>query len=239
MAAKIELTGKRYGHLLVTSFFGKERNVSGISVRKWECLCDCGNISIVPTGALQSGNTITCGCKLSSKATKHGLWEARIYKIWADMKVRCKNPQHKSYPNYGGRGINYDPAWEDFEAFYEDMQEGYDDTLTLERNDTNLGYNKGNCSWALKLFQSRNRRMIRRNTSGVTGVRWTTDKSGTLYAAGSAMVDGKAREKHFSTNKYGLLPAFKLAWLYRKNTIDELNAKGYGYSEGHGAPRKD
>lgn len=234
MVAKLDLVGLRFGHLIVESFAGKERNKGGASVRKWTCLCDCGNNTEVPTGALRSGNTITCGCKLSSKAKLHGLWESRIYQCWADMKARCNNPKLKAYKNYGGRGITYDQGWESFDVFLKDMGETYRDDLTLDREDTNGNYEKNNCKWKPRDVQARNRRMLKKNSSGVTGVRWTTDRSGTLYAAGSVMVEGKAKERHFSVKKYGLLPAFKMACDYRESMIDKLNDLGYGYSENHG-----
>ena len=42
MPAKIDLTGKKIGSLMVTGFAGNRRNTRGISERMWSCLCDCG-----------------------------------------------------------------------------------------------------------------------------------------------------------------------------------------------------
>lgn len=229
-----DLTGLRFGHLVVNHFHAKIRTSGGESKRHWNCTCDCGNTFNVNVGALTSGNTTTCGCKMDGKATIHGMWDSRIYQCWSDMKGRCKNDWHKSYHNYGGRGITYDASWETFEVFHNDMRDGYSDDLTLERQDVNLGYNKDNCSWATKHHQSHNRRKISRNSSGVTGVRWTTDRSGTLYAAASAMFPTGAKEKHYSVKKYGLLPAFHLACVQRKKMIEELNTQGAGYTASHG-----
>lgn len=49
--------GKRYGRLVVIKYVGNS---------KWECLCDCGNKTIVRSCHLTSGHTISCGC-LKSK----------------------------------------------------------------------------------------------------------------------------------------------------------------------------
>ena len=40
----------------------------------------------------------------------------RTYTIWSAMKNRCDSPTAKDYPNYGGRGITYDPSWKSFAA---------------------------------------------------------------------------------------------------------------------------
>lgn len=45
-------TGRRYGRLLIIKK----------SAKKWECRCDCGNITFVSTGNLK--NTFSCGCLL-------------------------------------------------------------------------------------------------------------------------------------------------------------------------------
>lgn len=234
MVASLEMIGKTFGSLEVISFEGNTRNSAGISLKIWNCLCACGNYTKLSTRKLTSGNTKSCGCRFINRARTHGMCETRQYQCWADMKGRCKNPEHESFNHYGGRGITYDERWESFEAFWSDMKGTYTDELTLERVDVNGNYYLNNCAWECKLIQSHNRRKITRNTSGVTGVRFTTDKSNTLYVATSAVFNGKTKERHFSVKKYGLLPAFKRACEYRTKMIAELNSQGAGYSESHG-----
>lgn len=234
MAASLDMVGKRFGALTVTSFKGKTRNSAGISLKIWNCQCDCGGTTELSTRHLTSGNTKSCGCRFLNKARTHGMHETRQYKCWSDMKSRCNNPEHKSYHHYGGRGIIYDPRWESFENFWEDMRATYEDNLTLERVGVNGNYEPGNCSWVEKIIQSHNRRKWAKNTSGVTGVRFTTDRSNTLYVAASAVFDGKSREKHFSVKKHGLLPAFKMAVVCREGMIAQLNSHGACYSDEHG-----
>jgi hypothetical protein len=89
------------------------------------------------------------------------------------MKQRCNNPHTPGFANYGGRGITYDPSWEKFENFYEDMGD-CPDGLELDRVDNNLGYSKANCRWADGTWQSFNRRKQQGKTSQYLGVWYCT-----------------------------------------------------------------
>ena len=55
---KLELTGQRYGRLVVL------RQAENNGKRSaWLCRCDCGNEVVVRTDRLRSGHTTSCGCK--------------------------------------------------------------------------------------------------------------------------------------------------------------------------------
>lgn len=64
---KKDLVGQRFFHLLVTKDSGQRQKTGNGTQVIWECLCDCGNITYVPTGHLQSGHTTSCGCRKMSK----------------------------------------------------------------------------------------------------------------------------------------------------------------------------
>ena len=126
------------------------------------CACDCGNKLVVTGQRLRNGQSKSCGC-LSRKLTqirnkRHGLAGTSIYRIWAKIKMRCRNINDPSYKNYGGRGINMCDEWfNSFEQFYKDVGDK-PEGLSLDRIDNNKGYFKENCRWATKAEQSKNRR---------------------------------------------------------------------------------
>lgn len=97
---------------------------------------------------------------------KSKLYQGREYHSWNCMKNRCNNSNLKEYKNYGGRGITYDPKWETFEGFYEDMGERPENT-SLDRIDVNGNYCKENCRWATKEEQQRNQRVHQREDVGI------------------------------------------------------------------------
>lgn len=160
-----DLTGQRFGKLTVLSY--DHINRGGFAC--WCCLCDCGNETIVPSGALKSGNTRSCGC-LHAEASpknlpppKHGMHGSKIYRTWTNIKTRCYNPNDKDYKDYGGRGITmYAPWIHDFAAFFNYVvtlehygEKGY----TLDRIENDKGYQPGNLRWADAKTQERNRRI--------------------------------------------------------------------------------
>lgn len=58
MEEKFNLTGKKFGKLLVIS--KETNNKHGKS--RWSCKCDCGIIKVIDHNALSSGNAVSCGC---------------------------------------------------------------------------------------------------------------------------------------------------------------------------------
>lgn len=87
-----------------------------------------------------------------------GYQRTRTYVSWMKMRERVRNPNHKSYPDYGGRGITIDPRWDDFRNFYVDMGRRPSRAYTLDRIDGEGNYCLENCRWATRRQQNRNRK---------------------------------------------------------------------------------
>lgn len=169
-----ELTGQRYGRLVVERRDGSLRGCSA-----WIALCDCGRRVRLTASALRTGNTQSCGClkpEVTSKVhRKHGATvgvETLAYRSWKSIKARCLNPKAPRYESYGGRGITICDRWlgpRGFENFLADMGERPAGT-SIDRRDNDRGYSCGkcddclargetaNCRWATPTEQSTNRR---------------------------------------------------------------------------------
>jgi len=216
------IEGKVFNRLTVTKVLWKNKR-GHVRV---QCVCECGKEKEVYLHNLQAGHVGSCGCI----NFEHGMYESRPYSIWENMKQRCYNTKNPRYTCYGGAGIGMCDEWkESFSAFWDDMKEGYGDTLTLDRTNPKGQYVKDNCKWVEDKLQPRNKNKNPRNKSGVTGVGFYEGK----WRAYWSELDGKLKSKSFSVNKYGEA-AFELACNWRLLQIVRLNGNGAGYSEFHG-----
>lgn len=97
--------------------------------------------------------------------------EHPLYTTWEGMNQRCRNPNHKAFPRYGGRGIEVCDRWRSFANFALDMgcrPAG----MTLDRIDNNGHYSPDNCQWVTPSAQLTNTRLRTDNASGLRGVFW-------------------------------------------------------------------
>lgn len=87
----------------------------------------------------------------------HGGPFQREYRVWKNMRNRCRNPRAVDFGKYGGRGIRVCERWNDFRLFIADMGPAPTTSHTLDRRDVNGDYEPSNCRWATQTEQQRNR----------------------------------------------------------------------------------
>lgn len=151
-----------------------------IPVRKdggssWICRCVCGEYTVVTEQHLVKNieKPISCGCwrrehlarvAKEHRNPRHQLTNTPTWYSYRAMHTRCTYPCHRSYPNYGGRGITICESWFSLDNFVSDMGIRPEGT-SLERLNVNGNYESGNCVWATNKQQTRNKRTNRMVTA--------------------------------------------------------------------------
>ena len=98
MSKFIDLTGQRFGRLVVIEVHHKQKMRNGISVF-WLCQCDCGQTKVTNSSRLNSESTKSCGClqkefakKLGKETSKNRLkfGEASFNNVYRQYKRNAK-----------------------------------------------------------------------------------------------------------------------------------------------------
>ena len=169
MTRTIDLTGQVFGRLTVVERTKRNGRLA------WLCRCVCGVAKTVAGHYLRNGRTRSCGCFRSDfAAANHLSHGGRLhhrgpgarhnaeYGAWLAMKARCARVRLRDYPNYGGRGITVCERWRhDFAAFLADMGPRPTPDHSVDRRDNDGNYEPGNCRWATRVEQGRNKRSNR------------------------------------------------------------------------------
>ena len=117
MSKAKDLTGQRFGKLVVVKRAGSKKTKGGVIRATWWCQCDCGSpLKEIKSTSLLMGHTKSCGCLKTEQ---------------------CKNKHKTNYYNLSGDyGIGYTSKGEEFFFDLED----YDKIKDYCWNKTKKGY---------------------------------------------------------------------------------------------------
>ena len=87
----IDMTNQRFGRLLV---IGRALGEMPDGHAYWNCICDCGNVTVTMGRYMRSGLSKSCGCFRSEatreRKTTHGKTSTPEYKMLSGAKLRAK-----------------------------------------------------------------------------------------------------------------------------------------------------
>ena len=171
---KIDVEIKDMTPKLIKDLGSKLSNKGGTRKRKYglyKCsYCDKEFETLMDS--VRTGQTKSCGCLKAKSKITHGLTYNKFYKTWKGMLQRCTNLEHRSYKNYGARGITVCEEWQDVTNFVAWAESTYPNIegYTLDRINNELGYSPENCTWSDKTTQAINQRIMKNNKSGYVGI---------------------------------------------------------------------
>lgn len=120
-----------------------------------------------------NSNFLCKPCSKRIQKTIHGDHANRLNRIFRAMKQRCYNSNNNKFCYYGGKGISICEQWKDDYLEFKKwaMENGYSDSLTIDRINPDGNYEPNNCRWASNEVQHRNTcKLMSTNTSGYRGI---------------------------------------------------------------------
>ena len=168
--------------------------------------------------------------KIGDANLRHGHTIGRdpspTYKTWRGMVARCYYVESPSYPNYGGNGVVVCERWrESFDNFLADLGPRPPGT-TLDRfPDRNGNYEPGNCRWATRLEQGRNRDDVKLSLDGANEILGRLEYGETARSIAARFNISVALVSWVKTGKgWSELPPFRgKRSRSRKLNVDQVN----------------
>lgn len=145
-----DITGQRFGNLVVLRHHSRARQKDGASFNRWECQCDCGNVIVVRGEYVKyaHGRVKRRLCKSCTPGpqSQGGLSGSAFGRMWRGIIDRCENEKNPAFHNYGGRGIKICERWRNsIPAFAEDMGPRPSPKHSVDRAENNGHYSCGKC----------------------------------------------------------------------------------------------
>lgn len=173
-----DLAGRRFGRLTPIEYVGS---------KKWKCICDCGNTTIVMTNNLRNGGTKSCGClKKEIKLTNN--LKPTEYEIDGDTAICYTSSGAPFYIDKEDIDIISNRSWRvDTRGYISGRYNGKfinlhryilgvdDPKVFVDHMDRNkLNNRKNNLRLCNRAQNQRNYNQRADNTSGFSGVYWNT-----------------------------------------------------------------
>lgn len=98
-----DLTEQRFGRLVVLGITDKRNKSRSVM---WECLCDCGNKTIVEGASLKNGLTKSCGCLNKDTIMDNNVMDTNIRIISHEEEKLYKN-NTSGHKGVSGKGENW------------------------------------------------------------------------------------------------------------------------------------
>jgi len=147
---KSDLIGQKFGKLTVL-----KRAKTSLGKTAWECKCECGKKTKVPSGYLKATQAPSCGCLRK----KYDGIPMKLRIVYTNMKQRCFNKNLPIYKYYGAKGITIDESWlKDNMLFLKwALKKGWKEGLEIDRRDNYGNYTPQNCRFITKTENLKNR----------------------------------------------------------------------------------
>ncbi|PEA83808.1 hypothetical protein [Bacillus pseudomycoides] len=100
MSKRTDLTGDRYGRLLVIKQAERENNR-----QTWLCKCDCGNEKTVKEVYLKTGETRSCGCLKKTQEDENLRNQYNNKRVDGVVKTLFKGKEPRKDSSTGYRGV--------------------------------------------------------------------------------------------------------------------------------------
>ena len=171
-----ERIGETHG---IYTIVGVDREAKG-DTRIYQCKCNvCGWTSFLSLFETKRASKCTHTNKDGEYKSFNFCWNSkRMGAIFRGMLQRCYNENEKSYRWYGAKGIKVFTEWINNPSLFEKwaLENGYNDSPTIDRIDENKDYCPENCRWISGKDNAKYKsttRLIEVNGKSHTGREWS------------------------------------------------------------------